>query len=143
RAALVAKDPALRRNGIRALGNDSAAQMFFAGTGAVSDPDPVTRLAALVKLAEFPTTKEIQTLVLGLSRDPKIQGDEWLGQAAKLLRKRHKAQPYIEGPNLLPNPGFETAGADGLPEGWTRRDYGKRPGNAKATWEIVTGEDKV
>jgi len=27
-----------------------------------------------------------------------------------------------------------------LPDGWTRRDYGVKPGNARAEWKIVSGE---
>jgi len=139
RLALAAKDPVMRRNGIRALSADARGQTLLYGSGAVSDPDPHTRLAAFVKLAEFPTTPEVQTLVRGLASDSAVQADEWLAEAAKMLTKKHQAQNFREGPNLLPNPGFETTGADGLPEGWTRRDYGRRQGNERAKWETVTG----
>jgi mono/diheme cytochrome c family protein len=60
-----------------------------------------------------------------------------------MLSKKHHAVTYQEGPNLLPNPGFEITGADGLPEGWQRRDYGQAPGNAKARWEIVKGDGQM
>jgi mono/diheme cytochrome c family protein len=75
-----------------------------------------------------------------LSVDPQIRGDEWLNEAAKMLVKRHNAVSYKEGPNLLPNPGFEVVGADGLPEGWKRRDYGDRESNRSAEWKIVSTE---
>ena len=143
KAALLAKDPALRRNAIRALGNDSAAQALFFGSGVVSDPDLTTRLAAMVKLAEFPTTPEIKTLTVRLAADPIVKGDEWLAEAARILSKKHQTQIYKDGPNLLPNPGLETLSADGLPEGWKRRDYGNRPGNAGAEWKAVTGEGNI
>src|SRR5439155_23293738 len=42
--ALAAKDPALRRNAIRALGTDQTAQQLYATTGVSHDADPVTRL---------------------------------------------------------------------------------------------------
>ena len=51
-AALLAKDAALRRNAIRALGSDAKASALFFGAGVISDSDLTTRLAALVKLAE-------------------------------------------------------------------------------------------
>jgi putative membrane-bound dehydrogenase-like protein len=140
KAALLAKDARLRRNAIRALGSDAKAQAMYFGAGVFSDPDLTTRLAAFVKLAEFATTPEIQTLVKRLTADPTTKQDEWLVDAAKLLAKKHKAISYKEGPNLLPNPGFEVVGADGLPEGWKRRDYGNKPGNAGAEWKIVSGE---
>jgi putative membrane-bound dehydrogenase-like protein len=140
RAALAAKDPALRRNAIRALGDDERSHRLLFAAGSISDPEPHTRLAALVQLARFPTSKELQTLVLGLTREAQVQADEWMREATRLLAKKHDAQGLREGPNLLPNPGFETTGPDGLPEGWKRRDYGNLEGNAKARWEVLSGE---
>ncbi|HET6408391.1 MAG TPA: c-type cytochrome, partial [Chthoniobacteraceae bacterium] len=116
---------------------EQRSQQLFNGSGCISDADPQTRLAAMVKLAEFPTTSEIVTLVKRLSVDPQIRGDEWLNEAAKLLVKQHNAVSYKEGPNLLPNPGFELVGADGLPLGWKRRDYGDREANRNAEWKVV------
>jgi len=136
--ALLAKDARLRRNAVRALGSDAAAQSLFFGAGIVSDPDPVTRLAAFVKLATFPTTPEIQTLVKQLSTDPKIQSDEWFKEAGRLLAKKHKVELYRDGPNLLVNGDLEKMGADGLPDGWKRRDYGTKPGNESAKWVAVS-----
>jgi len=135
--ALLAASAPLRRNAIRALGVDAAAQKRFFGSGVVADKDPATRLAALVKLLEFPTTPEIKTLVRGLAADPAVQADEWLKESAKLLAKKHQTQVYVEGPNLLPNPGFEEVAAK-LPVGWKRRDYGNPPGNKDVRWEVVT-----
>lgn len=137
-AALISKDAKLRRNAIRALGSDKAAQDLFFGSGVFSDPDLNTRLAAFVKLSEFETTPEIQTLVKKLASDPVVKNDEWLSEAAKMLGKKHKALNYKEGPNLLPNPGFEELAADKkTPQGWARRDYGSRAGNKGAEWGIV------
>jgi len=138
-AALISKDPALRRNAIRALGSDKAAQDLFFGSGVISDPDLHTRLAAFVKLADFPTTEEIKTLVKKLANDPVVKNDEWLTEAAKLLGKKHGALNYQEGPNLLPNAGFE----EPIAQTWKHRDYGNRPGNAGAEWKIVTDAKMV
>lgn len=137
--ALLSKSSELRRNATRALGNDDKAKAIYFSAGVVSDPDMITRKAAMVKLAEFPTTSEIQTVVASLAKKPEHRTDEWLNEATRLLMKKHKAEAYKEGPNLLPNPGFETAGADGLPEGWKRRDYGGRPANTAAEWSVVSG----
>ncbi|MFZ4764070.1 MAG: PVC-type heme-binding CxxCH protein [Roseimicrobium sp.] len=137
-AALISKDAKLRRNAIRALGSDKAAQDLFFGSGVFTDPDLPTRLAAFVKLADFATTPEIQTLVKKLASDPVVKNDEWLAEAVTLLGKKHKALNYKEGPNLLPNPGFEELAADTkLPVGWAQRDYAQQPGNASAQWGIV------
>lgn len=139
KAALLAKNAGLRRNAIRALGHDAAASALFFGAGLISDSDPATRLAALVKLAEFTTTPEIQTATKRLATDATLKADEWLAEGVKLLTKKHQVEVFKEGPNLLPNPGFEIVTAEGLPEGWKRRDYGKKPGNEKAEWKVVSG----
>ena len=138
-AALISTDPKLRRNAIRALGSDKAAQDLFFGSGVISDPDLPTRLAAFVKLADFPTTEPIKTLVKKLAADPVVKADEWLAEATKLLGKKHGALNYKEGPNLLPNPGFEQP----IAETWKQRDYGQRPGNAGALWGFVTDPKMV
>ena len=137
RKALLSPSPELRRNAVRALGSDDAARRLFFGAGLVADKDPAVRLAALVKLSDFPTTPEIQTLVRGLASDASVKSDEWLAGAVKALGRRHQALVYREGPNLLPNPGFEELDDKKLPVGWKRRDYGRRPGNATAQWGIV------
>ena len=139
KAALLAKDARLRRNAVRALGSDAAAQQLFFGSGVVSDADLHTRLAAFVKLAGFFTTPEIKTLAGRLAGDPIVKNDEWLAEAAKMLSKKHGANAYQEGPNLLVNGDLEKLGADGLPEGWKRRDYGgeNAKGSKGAEWKVV------
>src|SRR5205823_382202 len=72
KAALAAKDSALRRNAVRALSGDAhGSELFFSG-GVISDPDPVTRLAAMVKLTEFPTTPELKATVARLAAEPTV-----------------------------------------------------------------------
>ncbi len=142
RAALAHADAAVRRNAVRALGTDAAAIALFFGSVVISDADLLTRLAAFVKLAEFPTTPQIKTVVTALVRNPANQQDEWLREATRVLGKVHGASLYREGPNLLPNAGFESVGADGLPVGWTRRDNGTREGNKTAEWSVVAADQK-
>jgi putative membrane-bound dehydrogenase-like protein len=143
-AALLSASPELRRNAIRALGSDADSQKLLFGAGVVADKDAATRLAAFVKLADFPTTPEVQTLVRQLSADVAVKSDEWLNEAARLLAKKHKTATFIEGPNLLPNPGFEKLADDKkTPLGWKRRDYGTRPGNKDAQWGIVIDPKNV
>ena len=139
RAALLSKDAAVRRNAVRALGRGKEAVALFFSSGVISDPDLLTRHASFVKLAEFDTTDEIKNLSASLARNPQHRADEWLSQITKLLVKKHKAETYKEGPNLLPNPSLETTGPDGLPEGWKRRDYGRADINREAQWLTVTG----
>ncbi|MDP3073702.1 MAG: c-type cytochrome [Opitutaceae bacterium] len=142
RAALGHADAAVRRNAVRALGTDAAALALYFGSAVISDADLLTRLAAFAKLGEFPTTPQIKSVVTALVRNTANQQDEWLREATRILGKVHGASLFREGPNLLPNPGFETAGADGLPEGWKRRDNGNRPGNADAAWTVVGADQQ-
>jgi putative membrane-bound dehydrogenase-like protein len=140
RAGLLHTDAAVRRNATRALGRDAAAVALFFASGVVSDSDPLTKLAAFTKLAEFSTNPQIKAVVTSLVRNPLNQKDEWLREATRLLGKVHGATLFREGPNLLPNPGFETMGDDGLPAGWKRRDYNNREATTTAEWKLVGGE---
>ncbi len=140
RAGLLHADAAVRRNATRALGRDTAAVALFFSSAVVSDPDPLTKLSAFVKLAEFSDSKQIQTVVTSIVRNPANQKDDWLREATRILANLHGTALYREGPNLLPNPGFEILGSDGLPEGWKRRDYGTREGNAAAEWAAAKGD---
>ena len=135
--ALHAAHPAVRRNATRAIGTDARGVKTFFSSGVISDPDPMTKLAAFVKLGEFATTKEITTVTASLARNPANRADEWHTEALRVIARLHKAEAYKEGPNLLPNPGFEVVGKDGLPEGWKRRDYGNREANKTAEWKVV------
>jgi putative membrane-bound dehydrogenase-like protein len=140
RAALVNADAAVRRNAVRALGSDAQSVALFFASSVVSDPDSLTKLDALVKLAEFSETKQIQTIVANLVRNPANQSDEWLKEATRILGRIHGAALYRMGDNLIASSGFESFGADGLPAGWQRRDTGTREGNKTATWTAATGE---
>jgi len=88
--ALLDKDPALRRNAIRALpANDEGRRLFFS-SAVIQDPDLLTREAAFVKLAEFPTIPEIQTVVAQLPRIAANTNDTFLNDALTLLGRIHK-----------------------------------------------------
>ena len=88
--ALLDKDPGLRRNAIRALpANDAGLQLFFSSP-VIQDPDLLTRQVAFVKLTEFPTIPEIQTVVAQLPRVADNTDDSYLNDALTLLGRIHK-----------------------------------------------------
>jgi putative membrane-bound dehydrogenase-like protein len=88
--ALLDKDPALRRNAIRALpANETGIQLFFSSP-VIQDPDLLTREVAFAKLAEFPTRPEIQTVVAQLPRVAANTNDAFLNDALTLLGRIHK-----------------------------------------------------
>ena len=143
RGALNHADAAVRRNAIRALGNDARAVALYFGSSVVSDPDVLTKLAAFVKLAEFSETKQIQTVVASLVRNPANQADDWLKEATRILGRIHGAALYRNGENMLTAGGFEAIGADGLPVGWKRRDLSNRDGNKTLVWSAASGEKEA
>ena len=89
-AALLAKDPAVRRNAIRALPANEAGRQLFFSSSVIQDPDLITRQVALVKLAEFPTIPEIKTVVAQLSRVSVNNSDPFLNDTLTLLGRIHK-----------------------------------------------------
>ncbi len=89
-AALLNPDAALRRNAIRALPANEAGRRLFFSSPAIQDRDLITRQAAFVKLLEFPTIPEIQTVVAQLSRTPVNGTDPFLNDALTLLGRIHK-----------------------------------------------------
>ena len=88
--ALLDKDPDLRRNAIRALPANEAGRQLFFSSPVIQDPDLLTREAAFVKLAEFPTIPEIKTVVAQLPRAAANTNDAWLNDALTLLGRVHK-----------------------------------------------------
>ena len=88
--ALLDKDAALRRNAIRALPSNEAGRQLFFSSPVILDPDLITREAAFVKLAEFPTIPEIQTVVAKLPRAAVNTNDTYLNDALTLLGRVHK-----------------------------------------------------
>ena len=89
-AALLDKDAALRRNAIRALPANETGRKLFFSSPVIQDPDLITREAAFVKLAEFSTIPEIQTVVAQLSRVAANTNDAFLNDALTLLGRVHK-----------------------------------------------------
>lgn len=88
--ALLDKDPALRRNAIRALPADETGRQLFFSSPVIQDPDLLTREVAFVKLTEFPTIPEIQTVVAQLPRIAANTDDSYLNDALTLLGRIHK-----------------------------------------------------
>jgi putative membrane-bound dehydrogenase-like protein len=120
---LLSKDPALRRNAIRALPHDLKGQQMLHDGATLADKDLLVRLAAFVKLASFPRdggTRDIASLLMRVEENSK---DEWLRLPLQALgAKEANLAGYEKGPNLLPNPSFELV--DGkLPKDWKLRTY--------------------
>lgn len=110
RAALLAKDPGLRRNAIRALTPDQAGADLLFESAVINDRNLETRLAAFVALSTLPTTDALKQAISGLLLDPLNQKDEWLLAALQAAAKNHLVSGEVSvkpGPNLLVNPTWE------------------------------------
>jgi mono/diheme cytochrome c family protein len=87
--ALLDKDPAVRRNAIRALPANEAGRQLFFSSPVIQDPDLLTRQVAFVKLSEFPSIPEIKTVVAQLPRVAVNTNDAFLNDALTLLGRIH------------------------------------------------------
>jgi mono/diheme cytochrome c family protein len=90
RKALLDQDPALRRNAVRAVSADETGLQLFFSSAVIQDPDLLTRQAAFVKMTEFPTIPEIQTVVAQLPRVSDNTDDPFLNDTLTLLGRIHK-----------------------------------------------------
>jgi uncharacterized protein len=124
RQALTSVNADVRRNAVRALDENETGSRLFFESAVISDPDLMTRTAAVIKLAAFPSSPELQLAARRVASDPVNNKDEWLKIAVQALRDAHGITETvasgfkITGPNLIPNPSFEEADAAGNPAGW-------------------------
>ena len=89
RAALLSPDAVLRRNAVRALPLDKQGAALIFQSGVINDPDLTTRLAALVALAQLPTSQPIKNAVRSLGNKGQNRDDEWLSAALAAAAKNH------------------------------------------------------
>ena len=89
----------------------------------LADKDLLVRLDAFVKLASFELDEGIRKTASLLMQNPQNSDDEWLRLPLQAMGAGDlNLVGYEKGPNLLPNPSFESV-ANGLPEEWTVRTY--------------------
>jgi uncharacterized protein len=106
RLALLSKDPALRRNAVRALPSDQTGANLLFESAVINDRNLETRLAAFVALSRIPTTDALKQAISGLLLDPINQKDEWLLAALKAAAANHGVNGNTEmkpGPDLFAN----------------------------------------
>lgn len=109
--ALLDKDPALRRNAIRALPANEAGRQLFFSSAVIQDPDLLTRQAAFVRLTEFSTIPQIQTVVAQLPRTSINTEDPFLNDTLTLLGRIHKVEA-VGGNNVQVTAGDVKRGED-------------------------------
>ena len=87
--ALLHPAPGVRKAAIQVLpkGEDSFDQLFAAKS--FDDPDPHTRLAAVLAIGDMPASDAIGSKLFELSQDQSINEDPWLAQAAYVISARY------------------------------------------------------
>ena len=119
----MSKDPALRRNAIKALGNDKAALQLFFDTAVVQDSDLIVRLAAFNKMVEFEDKDTIANAAKKLITKSANADDMWLSQSLRNAGSGVvKKGPRKLGRDLVVNGSFEKLDGD-IPAGWATRFY--------------------
>ena len=121
--SLISPDSALRRNAIRAISHNLEGQKMLYDSAVLSDGDLLVRLAAFVKLASFELDEGIRKTASLLMQNPQNSDDEWLRLPLQAMGADDlNLAGYEKGPNLVPNPSFESV-VNGLPKEWTVRTY--------------------
>jgi uncharacterized protein len=151
-AALRHPSAAVRKNAAQVLPNTDATTRALLAASILNDPNLNTRCAALLALADQPSSLEAGAYLHRVQKDVS-QGDRFVELAHQVAVAKHaagylkaelaglpddlkpapksEAPKEVVGPNLFPNPSFETV--DGtLPKGWSLRHY-----RGEAVQEVV------
>src|SRR5206468_423314 len=74
---------------------DPKAPGAIQAAGLVNDPDALVRLAALLALADAPSSPEAAQAVVAALAEGKVEGDRWLPDAATSAAAQH-AGPFLK-----------------------------------------------
>ncbi len=80
----------VRKAAIQVLPNTRWANQAILQSQVLQDPDPHTRLTALLAMADMETSDGIGKMVYTLSEEEKIKKDNWLSQAVYTAAAKHK-----------------------------------------------------
>src|SRR5206468_12467974 len=74
---------------------DPKAPGAIQAAGLVNDPDALVRLAALLALADAPSSPEAAQAIVAALAEGKVEGDKWLPDAATSAAAQH-AGPFLK-----------------------------------------------
>ena len=80
----------VRKAAIQVLPREPWAERSLRRSGVLVDPDLHTRLAALLAIADLPSSKSLGKTLLGLSQDSVVYQDPWLSQALYVAAFQHQ-----------------------------------------------------
>lgn len=130
-AALLSKNPVLRRNAVKALGTTSEDIQLFFDTAVVTAEDLQVRREAFIKMAHFPKHASLEIAIPQLFRDDVNRKDEWLALALKTASQNQGVSAFTTslGKNEMPNASFEEL-QNGDPVAWKSHVYNDRGGTS-------------
>ncbi len=102
----------IRKAAIQILSKYPETIQSIAEAGVINDPDPNTRLAAILSLVELPSSDEWGRKIYALSLEESIKADDWLAKAVYAAATKHRTgfiSAYQEA-----NPDYETKLADAM-----------------------------
>ncbi len=89
-AALHHPAAGVRKAALQVLPRNAWANQAILKSKLINDPDPHTRLAATLVLADMPTSDGMGQKLYAMSQEEAVQDDPWLSKAAYLAGSRHK-----------------------------------------------------
>ena len=118
-AALLSRDPALRKNAVMALGRSEEDKRLLIDTAVLTDADLGVRRAAFIALAHLPASDFLGAVTLRLYEDSTNREDHWLSMALKASAANQNVELVnsVLGPNLMSNASFEEFYGSN-PSGW-------------------------
>lgn len=123
--ALKHKSAGVRKAAIQILSTSQLTEQIVTQSGILNDPDPNTRLAGVLAVAEISPSDVLGKALYKISLDDIVKKDYWLSQAVYAAATQHKAG-FIAG-FMEANPGYKKA----EPEPVTRH----APGLDDSSWK--------
>jgi len=118
-AALLNKDPVIRKAAATALGSTLQDRELLIDTAILTDADPDVRRVAFSALAHLAKDAALQAVIRRLYQDSENREDTWLSIALKAAAANQGVNlgESILGPNLISNGSFEEV-VNRVPSGW-------------------------
>ena len=124
--ALKHRSPGVRKAAIQILSPIQWTEKAILESGVLDDPDPNTRLAAILSLVRVAPSAALGEKLLAISEEDSVRLDNWLAKAVYVAAKQHRTgftQAFLK-----KNPGFIAAA------GQTQREL---PGFDDSSWKAM------
>lgn len=88
--ALTHPTPAVRKAAIQILSKFGWTEEMVTKYHLLNDPDPNTRMAAIISLKEIPSSESLGAALFQVSTEEKVKSDEWLSKAIYAVAHQHR-----------------------------------------------------